>query len=171
MTFIVAQLPGNAQLCQRGFPLSFKGRPSKIELRPSVVSWTFLYMEPPKHGIWRFPKFDAPRGRPDLEATHLLDGMFGSPVAQDSGPSVREKLAESCLMLPFYLCKAESDCWILRSDVASFLGRWKSLGSGILEVHGNKFRHGEAARIRCIGKSQSELSGLELKIKQGHPHW
>ena len=46
MTFIVAQLPGNAQLCQRGFLLSFGGRPSKIELRLFVVSWTILYMEP-----------------------------------------------------------------------------------------------------------------------------
>ena len=71
----------------------------------------------PKTWNLEVPKVDAPRGRPDLEATHLLDRMFGSPVAQDSGPSVREKLAESCLMLPFYLCKAESDCWILRSDM------------------------------------------------------
>ena len=38
------------------------------------------------------------------------------------------------------------------------MGRSKSLGSGILEVHGNKFRHGEAARSRCIGTSQSKLS-------------
>ena len=51
MTFIVAQLPGNEQLCQRGFRLSFEGRPSKIELRPSVVSWMFLYMEPQNMGF------------------------------------------------------------------------------------------------------------------------
>jgi hypothetical protein len=55
----------------------------------------------PKTWNLEVPKVDAPRPRPDLEATHLVDGMFGSPVAQDSGPSVREKLAESCLMLPF----------------------------------------------------------------------
>ena len=70
----------------------------------------------PKTWNLEVPKVDAPRPRPDLEATHLVDGMFGSPVAQDSGPSVREKLAESCLMLPSDLCKSRIRLLDFESD-------------------------------------------------------
>ena len=67
-------------------------------------------------------------------------------LAQDSGVKMPPKLIQVWDQfggqLPSDLCKADSDCWILRRDVLlSSWVVWNHLG--ILEVRREKFRHGE----------------------------
>ena len=158
MTFIVVHLPGNAQLCQRGFRLSFEGRPSKIALRPSLVSWTFLCMEPQNMDILGGSQgLMPPRGRPDHERN--------SPCGWDvwitsAGPRFWSKCErEASGKLPYVtFLPLQSRIRLLdfeKRRVALIMARLKSFG----DPRGSRKQVSawRAARSRCITKSESEL--------------